>query len=110
MSIGVVREYAERLFACSPYTHRFFPRILRIRLKLSVHSETILSTANNPTIAVFSIYAEILSAHFPNTLRYFPEFFIGAKMLSAYPPNTQKEVIIHREKFSHSKESQKLYC
>jgi hypothetical protein len=37
----------------------------------------------------------------------YPAFFIlGAKILSAYPPTTQKEVRICREKFSHSEEFQ----
>ncbi len=31
---------------------------------------------------------------------------MGAKILSAYPSNKQKEVRIRREKFSHSEESQ----
>ncbi len=32
MSFGVLGEYAKSLFASSPFMHKFFPRILRIRL------------------------------------------------------------------------------
>jgi hypothetical protein len=46
-----------------------------------VYSELILCIANNPNFAAFSIYA---------------------KILSAYYPNTQKELRIHRKKFSLS--------
>jgi hypothetical protein len=105
MSLGVVRDYAERLFACSPYTYRFFPRILRIWLKLSAHSETILSTQTT----LHPQYSPYTLKYFPHIFRIrldtFPAFFIGAKILSTYPLNTQKEVRLRREKFSHSEES-----
>ncbi len=32
MSLCVVREHAQMLFAYSLHTHRFFPRILRLRV------------------------------------------------------------------------------
>jgi hypothetical protein len=32
MSFGVLGEYVKSLFASSPCSHRFFPRILRMRL------------------------------------------------------------------------------
>jgi hypothetical protein len=43
MSFGVLGEYVKSLFASTPCKHRFFPRILRIRLD---------------TFRVFSMYAE----------------------------------------------------
>ncbi len=39
MSLGVFSLYAKSLFASSPCLHRFFPRILRLRIKKSEYAE-----------------------------------------------------------------------
>ncbi len=39
MSLGILGEYAKSLFAYSPCTHRFFPRILQIHLKNEEYAE-----------------------------------------------------------------------
>jgi hypothetical protein len=66
MSFGVLGEYAKSLFASSLCTQRFFPRIFRIRL-YSFRPETILCTANNPSL---------LCSPYTLTLWYFLRIFL----------------------------------
>ncbi len=88
MFFGVLGEYSKSLFASSPCTHRFFPRILRIRLYTSAYLSTIFCTANNPSLP-----------YSPYTLKYFPSILWirlnTFRVLSEYAgrlKNTQREL------------------
>ncbi len=75
------------IFASSPCTHRFFPRILR-RFCVLHHS---------PKFAVISIYAWILSAYSRNTQK---ECRIRRKKFSLQL-STFQIIIVHFEKLYH---------
>ncbi len=49
-SLGVFGEYAKSLFASSPLTHKYFPRILQIRLNTFRAYGDDFYTANNPDL------------------------------------------------------------
>jgi hypothetical protein len=49
-SLGVFSKYAKSLFASSPLTHKYFPRILQIRLNTFLAYGDDFYTANNPDL------------------------------------------------------------
>jgi hypothetical protein len=57
MSFGILGEYAKSIFASSPCTQRFFPRILRIRLNTFHVFGDDFVYRKQPQFAMFSIYA-----------------------------------------------------
>jgi hypothetical protein len=91
MSFGELGEYVRSLFASSQCTHRFFPRILRMRLNTFRVFGDDFVYANNPNLP-FSPYTH---KYYPRNLRIrldtFRAFSICVKILSAYSPCTQKE-------------------
>ncbi len=63
MSLGVVREQLDRLFARSPYMHRYFPHCLR-KHNFCLFGDDFVTT-NHPTFAI-STY---MLKYFPHILR-----------------------------------------
>jgi hypothetical protein len=94
MSLGVLSEYGKSLFASSPFMHRFFPRILPMRLN---------------TFRVFGddfVYPDL--TYSLNTLNYFPRilrwclntfraFSVDAERMK----NTQREIFSHGRVLYH---------
>jgi hypothetical protein len=86
MSLGVVREHAEWLFEFSPYTHRFFPRILCLRVKKSEHPESVQKCLKTLLLKIFEksysgyIYMDIyIKINF--LFLFFASFNINAQSL-----------------------------
>ena len=89
MSLSLVREHAETLFVCSPYSQRFFPHIWR---KFCV-----------PQTTLHLPYS-------PYTLKYFPRILYRClNTHSACSPFALKEVRARREKYSPSEGSRSVY-